>query len=34
MAVTKIIKIDNKDVIFKASAATPRIYRNLLGEIF
>ena len=32
MAVTKIIKIDDKDVTFKASAATPRIYRNLFGR--
>ena len=32
MAVTKIIMIDGKDVIFKASAATPRIYRNLFGR--
>ncbi|WP_026524723.1 hypothetical protein [Butyrivibrio sp. MB2005] len=32
MAVTKVIKIDDKDVTFKASAATPRIYRNLFGR--
>ena len=32
MAVTKIIRVDGKDVTFKASAATPRIYRNLFGR--
>ena len=32
MAVTKIIRVDGKDVVFKASAATPRIYRNLFGR--
>ena len=32
MAVTKVIKIDDKDVTFRASAATPRIYRNLFGR--
>ena len=27
MGITKIIRIDEKDVVFKASAAIPRIYR-------
>lgn len=27
MAITKTIKIDDKDVVFKASAAIPRLYR-------
>ena len=27
MGITKIIRIDGKDVVFKASAAIPRIYR-------
>jgi len=28
MALTKTINIDGKDVVFRASAAIPRIYRN------
>lgn len=28
MALTKTVNIDGKDVIFRASAAIPRIYRN------
>ena len=31
MALTKTIKIDGKDVIFRASAAIPRIYRLKFG---
>ena len=32
MALTKTIKIDGKDVIFRASAAIPRIYRLKFGR--
>lgn len=32
MALTKTLKIDGKDVIFKASAAIPRIYRLKFGR--
>ena len=27
MAITKTVKIDDKDVVFRASAAVPRMYR-------
>ena len=32
MALTKTIEIDDKKVIFKASAAIPRIYRIKFGR--
>lgn len=32
MAVTKKIEIDGKEVIFKASAAVPRLYRIKFGR--
>lgn len=32
MAITRTIKIDNKDVVFRASAAIPRIYRMQFGR--
>ena len=32
MAITKTVEIDGKDVIFKASAAIPRIYRIKFGR--
>ena len=28
MAVTKTVEVDGKDVVFRASAAIPRLYRN------
>ena len=32
MAITKTVEIDGKEVIFKASAAIPRIYRIKFGR--
>lgn len=32
MAITKTISIDGKDVLFRASAAIPRLYRNRFGR--
>ena len=32
MALTKTIRIDDKDVVFRASAAIPRIYRLKFGR--
>ena len=34
MALTKTVRIDGKDVVFRASAAVPRLYRNRFGCVF